>query len=97
MGHGEYRNRTKNQRWDLLARGNLYFVGLNAGDYDAAASILGSFGKIGSLKLGFENVNRSPSYITNPNSSFYFMKDTVSLKKRIAHTCMPPYTSHFLS
>ncbi len=82
IGHGEYRNRTKNQRWDLLARGNLHFVGMNAGDYDASASIQSSFGeKIGSLRLGFENVNRSPSYITNANSSFYYMKDTVNLKK----------------
>ena len=82
LGHGEYRNRTKNQRWDLLARGSLYFVGMNAGDYEAAASIQSLLGeKIGSLKLGFENVNRTPSYITNPNSSFYLMPTNVDLKK----------------
>ncbi|WP_262915130.1 putative porin [Niabella ginsengisoli] len=82
LGHGEYRNRTKNQRWDLMARGNLYFVGMNAGDYEAGASIQSSFGeKIGSLRLGFENVNRTPSYITNSNSSFYLMPGTVDLNK----------------
>lgn len=82
IGHGEYRNRTKNQRWDLLARGKLYFVGMNAGDYEAAASIQSLLGKkIGSLKLGFENVNRSPAYITNSNSAFYLMADAVGLKK----------------
>lgn len=82
LGHGEYRNRTKNERWDLQARGQLYFVGMNAGDYEVAASIQSSFGeKIGSLKLGFENVNRTPSYITNPNSSFYLMSEAVDLKK----------------
>ncbi|GAB3413455.1 putative porin [Niabella aquatica] len=82
IGHGEYRNRTKNRRWDLLAKGTLYFVGMNAGDYEAAASIQSLLGeKIGSLQLGFENVNRSPSYITNSNSSFYLMPASIDLKK----------------
>ncbi|MFT4095246.1 MAG: hypothetical protein QM640_16570 [Niabella sp.] len=82
IGHGEYRNRSKNQRWDILARGKIYFAGMNAGDYEAAASIQSLLGKkIGSLQLGFENVNRSPSYITNQNSAFYYMTTAVDLKK----------------
>lgn len=83
IGHGEYRNRTKNQKWDLMARGSLYFAGMNAGDYEASGSIQSLLGKkIGTLKLGAENVNRTPSYITNnPNSAFYFTNDTASLKK----------------
>lgn len=82
IGHGEYRNRTKNQKWDLLATGKIHFIGMNAGDYEAGASIQSLLGKkIGSLRLGFENVNRTPSYITNPNSSFYLMPTVVDLKK----------------
>lgn len=82
FGHGEYRNRTKNQRWDLLANGTLYFVGMNAGDYQASASIQSLLGaKIGTLKLGFENVSRTASFISNPNSSFYLMATSVDLKK----------------
>ncbi|MFV0604813.1 MAG: putative porin [Niabella sp.] len=82
FGHGEYRNRTRNQKWDLMAYGKLYFVGLNAGDYEARASIKSTLGKnIGSLKLGFENVNRSPNYMTNANSSFFLMDNAVDFKK----------------
>jgi hypothetical protein len=32
-GIGEYRNRSRNQVWDIEATGKLYLVGLNAGDY----------------------------------------------------------------
>ncbi|HEY0356895.1 MAG TPA: putative porin, partial [Flavisolibacter sp.] len=35
VAHGEYRNRTKNQKWDMLAQGKLYLNGYNAGDYHA--------------------------------------------------------------
>lgn len=82
FAHGEYRNRTRNQKWDLQASGKFYFTGYNSGDYEAAASIQSLLGKkIGSIQLGFENVNREPSYKTNITSNFYLMTDTVSLKK----------------
>lgn len=82
FGHGEYRNRTRNQKWDMNAFGKFYFIGLNAGDYEAKASIQSLLGKkIGTLQIGFENVNRSPNYATNPASAFYLMKDTLEFKK----------------
>ena len=72
-GHAEYRNKTRNQKWDLLLNGVLYFTGLNAGDYSAAASIERFAGpRLGQLRLGFENVSRTPSFIYDPRSSFYF-------------------------
>jgi hypothetical protein len=81
-GHGEYRNRTKNQKWDLLANGVFYFAGYNIGDYEARASIQSLLGKkIGSIQLGFENVSRKPSFITNSLSAFHLMKDEESLRK----------------
>ncbi|MDP4263669.1 MAG: putative porin [Bacteroidota bacterium] len=72
-GHAEYRNKTRNQKWDLEANGKLYFVGLNAGDYNAYASLQRSTGKKvpGYVQFGFENVNRTPSFIYNTNSDFY--------------------------
>jgi hypothetical protein len=73
VGHGEYRNRSRNQKWDIEAFGRLHLTGFNAGDYHAYISLqrlLGS--KFGSLQVGFENVNRSPSFIYNDRSSFYF-------------------------
>jgi len=82
FGHGEYRNRTRSQKWDLMAFGKLYFVGPNAGDYEARATIQSLLGKkIGSLKLGFENVNRSPGYNMNSNSSFYLMPEAIDFNK----------------
>ncbi|BAV08453.1 Putative porin [Filimonas lacunae] len=70
-GDAEYRNRTRNQRWDIAAAARLYLTGAYSGDYSAQASIKGVLGaKIGSIQLGFQNVNRTPSYIYNNTSSF---------------------------
>lgn len=72
-GHAEYRNRTRNQKWLIEANGKLYFAGLNFGDYSVYGSLQRSTGKKvpGYVQLGFENVNRSPSFFFNPNSNFY--------------------------
>lgn len=76
MGHGEYRNKTKNQKWDMLASGQLYLNGYNAGDYHAYISLQRLINpKIGSLQVGFENMNRTPPFIYNAASRFYL--DTV--------------------
>lgn len=86
MGHGEYRNRSKNQKWDILATGQLYFTGYNAGDYHAYISLQRLISPtIGSLQVGFENVNSSPSFIFDPRSSFYFDQAHSFSKQNIAH------------
>ncbi len=75
--HGEYRNRTRNQKWDIEALGNFYVTGLNAGDYNAYVSLRRLISRqIGYLEVGFQNTNRTPSFVFNPISSFYL--DTVS-------------------
>lgn len=82
FGHAEYRNRTRNQKWDLEANGQLYFVGLNAGDYAAVASLQRYVGKRrGYIRLGFENTNRRPSFIFDERSSFYLSPTALNLKK----------------
>ncbi len=79
--HGEYRNKTRNKLWDILARGELYLNGVNSGDYSAYAMLSRYFSKRwGNVSLVFNNVNRSPSYIFNPNSSFNF-GNNISLSK----------------
>lgn len=71
--HGEYRNKTRNQKWDVEAFGKFIVNGLNAGDYDAYASLKRLISKrVGFLQVGFQNVNRSPSFIYDPLSSFNF-------------------------
>lgn len=69
--HGEYRNRTRNKKWDMEAYAQLYPTGFNAGDYRAFVSLqrlLSS--KIGSLQVGFENANRTPSYLLRNTTGF---------------------------
>ncbi len=71
--HGEYRNKTRNQKWDAEALGELYLTGLNAGDYSAFGSLKRFVSKqLGFLQVGFQNVNRTPSFIFNSASSFNF-------------------------
>ena len=69
---GEYRNKTRNKKWDIEAFGRFYVNGLNAGDYNAYISLRRFVSKqVGFLQVGFQNVNRSPSFIYNNSSSFY--------------------------
>ena len=69
--HGEYRNKTRNRKWDALLKGEFYTAGHNAGDYSAYAS-LNRFlnAKFGNLEVGFQNVNRTPSFLFEGNSAF---------------------------
>jgi hypothetical protein len=68
---GEYRNRSRNNIYDIEATGQLYLSGLNAGDYSAYISFKRQLSKkIGSLQLGFQNTNRTPSFIYNALTSF---------------------------
>ena len=82
VGHAEYRNKTRNLQWDIEANGKLYFTGLNKGDYQAHISLQRLLGKkIGYLQLGFENTSRTPSFIFDSRSSFYFLKTVKDFKK----------------
>jgi len=82
--HAEYRNKTRNKLWDVLAKGEYYLNGFNHGDYSAYATI-GRYidRKFGAVRLFFSNVNRSPSYIYNTSSSFNFNKSNLSKKENI--------------
>ncbi|RYE55821.1 MAG: hypothetical protein EOP48_09360 [Sphingobacteriales bacterium] len=75
--HGEYRNKTRNQKWDLQGNGNFYIRGLNAGDYSAFVSLKRFVSRrIGYHEVGFQNVNRTPSFNFDPTSSFYIPQVT---------------------
>ncbi len=80
--HGEYRNKTRNKLWDVLAKGEFYINGLNAGDYSAYATIARHISnKLGDLRLFFKNVNRSPSFIFDNASSFNFKNAGLTKKE----------------
>lgn len=82
--HGEYRNKTRNKRWDILATGEFYVNGLNAGDYSAYITIARYLNKkLGGVRLFFKNVNRSPSFIYDNASSFNFNNTSLRKKENI--------------
>lgn len=86
IAHGEYRNRTKNQKWDMMAWGRLYLTGYNSGDYHAYINLWRLLGKTaGSLQLGFENVNRSPSFLFDQRSGFYLDAPNSFSKENTSH------------
>lgn len=82
--HGEYRNRTRNKKWDVLLKGEFYANGLNAGDYSVYASLDRYFNKRwGNVSLFFTNVNRTPSFIFDNRSSFSLSNNTGFNKENI--------------
>lgn len=71
IGHGEYRNQSKNGKWDINASGKLYLSGYNVGDYHVYVSLLRLINpRVGSLQAGFENINRTPPFVFSPSSNF---------------------------
>ena len=61
-GFAVYKNKTRNQLWDLLASGKLYLNGYHAGDYNAKGSLSRILNNKGTfLQISFQNLNRTPS------------------------------------
>ncbi len=84
--HGEYRNKTKNKKWDMAAAGLLYLNGYNSGDYHASVGLKRFAGKKQAyVELAFRNVNRTPSFIFDSRSSFYFDAPKVFKKENITN------------
>ena len=82
--HGEYRNKTRNRKWDALLKGEFYATGLNAADYSAYANLTRFLNtKLGNVQVTFQNVNRSPSYIFEGSSSFNFNNNLHTKKENI--------------
>ena len=82
--HGEYRNKTRNKKWDAVLNGEFYATGLNAADFNVYASVARTLNqKLGDVQISFQNVNRSPSYIYEGNSSFNFGNNLKTNKENI--------------
>ena len=84
---GEYRNRTRNKKWDINANGQLYISGYNAGDYTARVQLQAFLGKrFGDVVLGFQNTNHTPSFVYDSRSSFPLLPSNASFnKENITH------------
>ncbi|MDE1193476.1 MAG: hypothetical protein PW786_15220 [Arachidicoccus sp.] len=62
----DYRNKTRNQKWDMDLGGRFYIGAKNySGNYDFNLNLRRDLGSIGALELGIRNVNQSPAYIYN--------------------------------
>ncbi|MEP6927586.1 MAG: putative porin [Ginsengibacter sp.] len=80
--HGEYRNKTRNRKWDALLKGEFYATGLNAADYSAYATLTRFLNtKLGNVQVTFQNVNRTPSYIFAGASAFNLDSNLVTKKE----------------
>jgi hypothetical protein len=80
--HGEYRNKTRNKKWDAILKGEFYTTGFNAADFSIYATIKRFLNnKWGDIQVTFYNINRTPSYNFNENSAFNFEKNTQTNKE----------------
>jgi hypothetical protein len=84
VAHFEYRNKTRNKKWDAEAKGELYANGYYAGDYNAYISLTRNLNKkLGDVRILFQDINRSPSFIFNNESSFNFHNNLQPKKENI--------------
>jgi hypothetical protein len=68
---GDYRNRTRNGKWDFQLKGMVFIEGNYSGDYQAEINLVRFLGKNKNLlTLSLLNVNRTPSFIHNDLSNF---------------------------
>jgi len=82
--HGTYRNKTRNRKWDAVLQGEFYSAGNYAGNYNAYASLERVLnGRLGTVQVSFQNVNRTPSYIFNGNSSFHLDSNSLTRNENI--------------
>lgn len=94
--HGEYRNKTRNKKWDALLKGEFYATGFNAGDYSAYATLTRFLNsKLGNVQVTFQNVNRSPSYIFEGSSAFNFNNNLTTKKENITVISAEAYSPKF--
>jgi hypothetical protein len=81
-GHFEYHNLTRNEKWDLDAKGVFYFLGNNFGDYLATASLSRYLNeKLGNITLSFSNLNKTPAFNYQFFPTNYFISTNGNLKK----------------
>jgi hypothetical protein len=82
--HGEYRNKTRNKKWDAILNGEFYTVGMSSGNYAVNASLTRFLNeKWGNIQVGFQNINRSPSFVFDNRSSFNFKNPARTKKENI--------------
>jgi hypothetical protein len=63
-GHAEYHNLTRDEKWNLDGKGELYLLGHDFGDYMVTASLSRYLNeKLGDVTVSFTNLNQTPSFV----------------------------------
>jgi hypothetical protein len=95
MLHGEYRNTTRNKRWDMLLKAEFYLPGFfNAGDYTLQAKLATYLNKkLGNVELRFNNINRTPSFVFDARSAYNLSGNTSSKKENTINFGATSYNS----
>ena len=80
----EFRNLTKNKKWEMLLKSQYFLKGYNAGDYDVSAYLFRSFPIYKSnLSLFFNHANKTPAFIYDQRSSFLSDKHKIDKKENV--------------
>jgi hypothetical protein len=84
--HGQYRNISKNKKWDIDAKAQFYFAGWNAGDYYWQLKLKSLVSKkLGSFEVMAENSNQKPSYVFQPKSAYTRFVNSNYNKQNMLH------------
>ena len=80
---GDYRNKTRNGKWDFQLKGMFIVEGNYSGDYQSEINLTRFLGKNRNLlTISLLNVNRTPSFIHNDFSNFkLFNRGNTNFKK----------------
>lgn len=80
----EFRNLTKNKKWEMLLKSQYFLKGYNEGDYDISAYLFRSFPVYKSnLSLFFNHANKTPSFIFDQRSSFLSDQHKIDKKENV--------------
>ena len=86
IGQFLYRNLTRNKKWELELAGQLFLAGEHSGNYRVRLQLQRLLAnKKGSLVVGAQQLNRTPSFIFDRRSSF-FLTPSASLFKKENYT-----------
>lgn len=86
IGHFLYRNLTRNKKWEMELRGQLFLAGEHSGNYKFQVQLQRLLANNkGSLQVGALQLNRTPSFIFDRRSSF-FLTAAATLSRKENYT-----------
>ena len=80
----EFRNLSKNKKWEMLFASHYFLKGYNNGDYDVSANLSRTFSSYkSSLNLFFNHAVKSPAFLFDGRSAFNPEQTTISKKENL--------------